>query len=147
MAKAQDMPLTDSRLLGNCGRLKCCLLYEFSQYEELRARLPQGRNTPCQADLRRRRVHGRARSASIRVLKQTVLVGFPDGTEAEVPLDPAHVGGAPACQAADRPDGVFYLTTPIYYINAPPHLGHAYTTIVADAMARYRRLAAPTSSS
>jgi methionyl-tRNA synthetase len=35
---------------------------------------------------------------------------------------------------------VFYLTTPIYYINAPPHLGHAYTTIVADAMCRYRRL-------
>jgi len=29
MAKAQYMPLTDNRLLGNCGRLKCCLLYEF----------------------------------------------------------------------------------------------------------------------
>jgi methionyl-tRNA synthetase len=39
------------------------------------------------------------------------------------------------------PDDVFYLTTPIYYINGPPHLGHAYTTIVADTMARYRRLA------
>ena len=35
----------------------------------------------------------------------------------------------------------FYLTTPIYYVNARPHLGHAYTTIVADAMSRYRRLA------
>ncbi|HEV8642470.1 MAG TPA: methionine--tRNA ligase [Methylomirabilota bacterium] len=35
----------------------------------------------------------------------------------------------------------FYLTTPIYYVNATPHLGHAYTTIIADAMARYRRLA------
>jgi len=35
----------------------------------------------------------------------------------------------------------FYLTTPIYYVNARPHLGHAYTTIVADAMARWRRLA------
>jgi len=35
----------------------------------------------------------------------------------------------------------FYLTTPIYYVNAPPHLGHAYTTIIADAMCRYRRLA------
>jgi methionyl-tRNA synthetase len=34
----------------------------------------------------------------------------------------------------------FYLTTPIYYVNARPHLGHAYTTIVADATARYRRL-------
>ena len=36
----------------------------------------------------------------------------------------------------------FYLTTPIYYVNARPHLGHAYTTIVADTMARWRRLAA-----
>jgi methionyl-tRNA synthetase len=35
---------------------------------------------------------------------------------------------------------VCYLTTPIYYVNARPHLGHAYTTIIADAMARYRRL-------
>jgi len=34
----------------------------------------------------------------------------------------------------------FYITTPIYYINAEPHLGHAYTTIVADAAARAHRL-------
>jgi methionyl-tRNA synthetase len=35
----------------------------------------------------------------------------------------------------------FYVTTPIYYVNAPPHSGHAYTTIVADAVSRYHRLA------
>jgi methionyl-tRNA synthetase len=35
---------------------------------------------------------------------------------------------------------VFYLTTPIYYVNAAPHLGHACTTIFADAMTRFRRL-------
>jgi methionyl-tRNA synthetase len=35
----------------------------------------------------------------------------------------------------------FYITTPIYYVNAPPHSGHAYTTILADAVARYHRLA------
>ena len=34
----------------------------------------------------------------------------------------------------------FYVTTPIYYVNAEPHLGHAYTTIVADALARFHRL-------
>ena len=34
----------------------------------------------------------------------------------------------------------FYITTPIYYVNAEPHLGHAYTTVVADAIARTRRL-------
>jgi methionyl-tRNA synthetase len=34
----------------------------------------------------------------------------------------------------------FYLTTPIYYVNARPHIGHTYTTIVADTIARYRRM-------
>ena len=85
MAKAQDMPLTDTRLLGNCGRLKCCLLYEFSTYEELRSRLPRV-NTPCQASCGGGGcMTGKVKS--IRLLKQSVIVGFPDGTEAEVPLD------------------------------------------------------------
>ncbi|MFM9419695.1 methionine--tRNA ligase [Thermus scotoductus] len=35
---------------------------------------------------------------------------------------------------------VFYITTPIYYVNAEPHLGHAYTTVVADFLARWHRL-------
>ena len=34
----------------------------------------------------------------------------------------------------------FYITTPIYYVNDAPHLGHAYTTIVADALARFHRM-------
>ena len=34
----------------------------------------------------------------------------------------------------------FYITTPIYYVNAEPHIGHAYTTIVADVMNRFHRL-------
>ena len=33
----------------------------------------------------------------------------------------------------------FYLTTPLYYVNARPHIGHAYTTIVADTLARWHR--------
>ena len=85
MAKAQDMPLTDNRLLGNCGRLKCCLLYEFSTYEELRSRLPRV-NSPCQANCGTSGcMTGKVRS--IRVLKQSVVVSFPDGTQAEVPID------------------------------------------------------------
>src|SRR3954468_21842781 len=35
----------------------------------------------------------------------------------------------------------FYLTTPIYYPNGEPHLGHVYTTLCADILARYHRLA------
>src|SRR5205085_10262493 len=33
----------------------------------------------------------------------------------------------------------YFLTTPIYYVNAEPHLGHAYTTIAADVLARHMR--------
>jgi methionyl-tRNA synthetase len=35
----------------------------------------------------------------------------------------------------------FYLTTPIYYVNDLPHIGHVYTTVVGDVWARYRRMA------
>jgi len=102
MAKTQDMPLTDNRLLGNCGRLKCCLLYEFSLYEELRTRLPRV-NTPCQASCGGGGcMNGKIRS--LRVLKQTVVVGFPDGTEAEVPLDQVTWEGRPHIVAgSERP--------------------------------------------
>lgn len=34
----------------------------------------------------------------------------------------------------------FYITTPIYYVNDTPHIGHAYTTIIADVLTRYHRL-------
>lgn len=34
----------------------------------------------------------------------------------------------------------YYLTTPIYYVNDKPHIGHAYTTILADVLARYHKL-------
>ncbi len=37
-------------------------------------------------------------------------------------------------------DKKFYITTPIYYVNARPHIGHAYTTIACDTIARRQRL-------
>jgi cell fate regulator YaaT (PSP1 superfamily) len=101
MAKAQDMPLTDSRLLGNCGRLKCCLLYEFSTYQELRALLPRT-NTPCEKDCGGGHcMTGKVRS--LRVLKQAVVVGFPDGTEAEVPLSHLTWEGRDHIRIKDEP--------------------------------------------
>ena len=33
-----------------------------------------------------------------------------------------------------------YITTPIYYVNDVPHIGHAYTTVIADTVARFARL-------
>jgi methionyl-tRNA synthetase len=33
----------------------------------------------------------------------------------------------------------YYVTTPIYYVNSTPHIGHAYTTVAADVFARHQR--------
>jgi len=40
----------------------------------------------------------------------------------------------------ERVSDSFYVTTPIYYVNDAPHIGHAYTTVHADVLARWRRL-------
>ncbi len=40
----------------------------------------------------------------------------------------------------DKHSQKFYITTPIYYVNARPHIGHAYTTLVCDAIARRKRM-------
>jgi methionyl-tRNA synthetase len=45
----------------------------------------------------------------------------------------------PKAAAAAKP--AFYVTTPIYYVNDVPHIGHAYTTIIADTLARYKKMA------
>src|SRR4030067_1954113 len=39
-----------------------------------------------------------------------------------------------------REKNTFYITTPIYYVNDVPHIGHAYTTIAADFLARFARI-------
>ena len=39
-----------------------------------------------------------------------------------------------------RVSGKYYITTPIYYVNDMPHIGHVYTTVMADIFARYQRL-------
>jgi methionyl-tRNA synthetase len=41
---------------------------------------------------------------------------------------------------AGKSDNTFYVTTPIYYVNAEPHIGHAYSTIVADVISRFYKL-------
>ena len=43
-------------------------------------------------------------------------------------------------KAQKKPGEPFFITTPIYYVNARPHIGHAYTTIVCDAIARRQRM-------
>ena len=40
----------------------------------------------------------------------------------------------------DKMNKKYYITTPIYYVNDKPHLGHAYTSLVADTVSRYKKL-------
>ncbi len=47
---------------------------------------------------------------------------------------------SPVTGRNDEAMSKFYLTTPLYYVNDKPHIGHAYTEIAADALARFRRL-------
>ena len=42
--------------------------------------------------------------------------------------------------AGIKDDSYFYITTPIYYANGAPHIGHLYTSVAADMIARYQRL-------
>ena len=45
-----------------------------------------------------------------------------------------------SCNTTNKSDKPIYITTPIYYVNDVAHIGHAYTTIIADTLARYSRL-------
>ncbi|KAL7150275.1 hypothetical protein ABFS83_05G100500 [Erythranthe nasuta] len=45
-----------------------------------------------------------------------------------------------SCRTTENTSDPFVLTTPLYYVNAPPHMGSAYTTIAADSIARFQRL-------
>src|SRR5208283_506462 len=94
---------------------------------------------------RRRRLHGgaqarRHRSAGARRGRRAAAsccgrAGAAHGRAGERALPRAHRRR----RVASQPEMTFYVTTPIYYVNAAPHLGHAYTTIAADAMARHHR--------
>ncbi|MDY6847164.1 MAG: regulatory iron-sulfur-containing complex subunit RicT [Chloroflexota bacterium] len=71
MAKTQDISLTPSEITGMCGRLRCCLMYEYDQYVEAIKTLPK----------RKRKVHtpmGEGRVVQILPLRQAVIVDIPE---------------------------------------------------------------------
>jgi cell fate regulator YaaT (PSP1 superfamily) len=79
MAKEQGISLTPSEITGMCGRLRCCLVYEYEQYVEARKDLPK----------RGKRVHtasGDGKVDDVNPLKQTVIVYLESGTRVEVPI-------------------------------------------------------------
>jgi cell fate regulator YaaT (PSP1 superfamily) len=78
MAKAQNVSLSPNEITGMCGRLRCCLVYEYEQYVEARKTLPKrGKriDTP----------YGKGKVLDVRVLKDTILVKLDDGEVKEIP--------------------------------------------------------------
>lgn len=72
MAKEQALPLNPSRLSGVCGRIKCCMAYEFNSYREMSKDLPRVGdkvNTP----------EGRGRVRDVNILKRLVVIELPEG--------------------------------------------------------------------
>ena len=64
------------------------------------------------------------------------------GGRATLPGPPGqgHITAGSATTASSLGTCRYYVTTPIYYVNDAPHIGHAYTTVIADALARWHRL-------
>jgi cell fate regulator YaaT (PSP1 superfamily) len=80
MAKEQGISLTPSEITGMCGRLRCCLIYEYEQYVEARKQLPK----------RGKRVvspRGEGKVLDIYPLRDTVLVELDTGGQAEYPRE------------------------------------------------------------
>jgi cell fate regulator YaaT (PSP1 superfamily) len=81
MVKEQGLSLNPSKLAGQCGRLKCCLRYEYTTYQELRRKLPS-------VGAQVQSVKGDGRIVRQNILRQTVVVRRDeDGVEAEATLD------------------------------------------------------------
>jgi cell fate regulator YaaT (PSP1 superfamily) len=76
MAKAQGISLNPQEITGMCGRLRCCLVYEYEQYVEARKTMPK-RNKRVITPM------GEGRVAEVLALKQAVIVALDEGKRAE----------------------------------------------------------------
>ena len=79
MAKEQDMALNPMKTSGICGRLLCCLGYEYEQYRAMKEKMPQLRQDVSTA-------LGKAKVVGINPIKETVTVALETGSTVELPL-------------------------------------------------------------
>lgn len=80
MAKEQRLSLDPSKVSGTCGRLLCCLIYEYQTYRELGKKIPKER-TKVITD------QGEGEIVEINILKQKVTVELEEGQKIEVPVE------------------------------------------------------------
>lgn len=91
MAKEQDLSLNPQKISGVCGRLMCCLRYEFDAYKEFKSRAPKKNAAVRTPD-------GTAKVVDLDVPRETVTLKTEDGQTVKVPLadfDPADDGARP----------------------------------------------------
>jgi cell fate regulator YaaT (PSP1 superfamily) len=89
MAKDQGLPLNPSKVSGQCGRLKCCLVYEQDTYKELRKTMPKvGKRVVTPA--------GGGKVVELDVLRQRVRVWFDEGGSETFPADVVRLESAVA---------------------------------------------------
>ena len=86
MAKDQRLPLTPSKLLGVCARLKCCLTYELEFYEKMRHRLPR-------VGSRLSSPQGPGKVLQVHPFREEVEMLLDDGRRLTLPLDELRVRG------------------------------------------------------
>jgi len=80
MAKVQSLPLNPFKISGLCGRLMCCLAYEYGCYKDLSKGLPEvGKEFKTE--------EGKGRVVSVNILKRTVTVDFGDGKIKSIGID------------------------------------------------------------
>lgn len=77
MAKEQGISLTPTEITGMCGRLRCCLIYEYQQYVDARAQLPKRNKRVMTPD-------GEGRVVDVVPLRESAIVEYSDGIRREV---------------------------------------------------------------
>lgn len=82
MSKEQGLPLTPSRVSGVCGRIKCCMAYEFLVYKEYARNLPRVGEKISTPD-------GKGRVVDINILKRHVMVDVGEGKISKVVFSPS----------------------------------------------------------
>ena len=95
MAKEQDLPLNPPKISGLCGRLLCCLAYEYDFYKSTKEKLPKAGkrvNTPM----------GPATVFWVSVVKQTVMVQLESQAYVELPLEQVNAEGQTAPKTPAR---------------------------------------------
>lgn len=104
MAKEQDLPLNSAKISGACGRLMCCLRYEFEAYRDFKSRAPK-RNTLIDTPL------GKAKIIEYNTPKEEISLRLESGKQIRIPLadmdaSPAACAKAKAHGCGCRPDSV-----------------------------------------